>query len=63
MECHPYMEDVFLVGTKNAILGFDVRVDTLFPIRTYFSQCEEVSKLYKFVFKSYYKYSSISLVV
>lgn len=40
---HPYMEDVFLCGTRNAILGFDCRVNTCLPVRSFFSRCEEVS--------------------
>ncbi|XP_054715347.1 WD repeat-containing protein 25-like [Uloborus diversus] len=42
IEIHPYMTDVLLCGTRNAILGFDLRVNSKLPIRTFFSKCEEV---------------------
>ncbi|KAF8774774.1 WD repeat-containing protein 25 [Argiope bruennichi] len=39
---HPVIEDVILFGTKNAILGFDLRVNSSLPVRTFLSKCEEV---------------------
>ncbi|GFT04926.1 WD repeat-containing protein 25 [Nephila pilipes] len=39
---HPYMEDVFLCGTENAILGFDLRVNSKLPVRTFLDKFGEV---------------------
>ncbi|XP_035233470.1 uncharacterized protein LOC118205287, partial [Stegodyphus dumicola] len=42
MEIHPYMDDLFVCGTRNAILGFDLRVNSSLPIRTFFTKGEDV---------------------
>lgn len=39
---HPYIEDVFLCGTENAILGFDLRVNSTLPVRTFLDKFGEV---------------------
>ncbi|GFW98524.1 WD repeat-containing protein 25 [Trichonephila clavipes] len=39
---HPFIEDVFLCGTENAILGFDLRVNSKLPVRTFLDKFGEV---------------------
>ncbi|GIY88751.1 WD repeat-containing protein 25 [Caerostris darwini] len=39
---HPEFEEVFLCGTKNAVLAFDLKINSNLPVRIFGSNCEEV---------------------
>lgn len=40
--CHPDFEHIFLCGTKDNILCYDIRTNNKDPIKTYYSKCENV---------------------